>query len=608
MSYEGIKQVLLDNNNQQNEVLRNEIQRLLDFQDFTIKSVERSLDSRLELASWEFTELHFSTSDSIETANLSRILEDLNIDPENEFINIIRKDGLIVNTSSEKYLGQNVFKNDVKFKKFVQEVFRLDKFLAVDFELDSKEKKLVKWSYEATHDNDYIIQIGVNSEEGSDISDAIRGLISKIGEDRASLVSIDIFINPVDPFSFASNAELNTEEKELIKSIFKLKIGKVVNSDVDNHLLDIEYVYSERKSSNLYESLVVRLVKDKTLENELLRDNLYGKAGLFALGMVLLFIVLFVNTNLISRPIKMVSNAADSIGGGDLKKRVPVVGNIELRILAESFNQMAVDLQLSDQKIREQKEKIELAHKEIKDSINYAKRIQSAILPPDRLVKELLGNSFIIYKPKDIIAGDFYWMEKKEETVFFAAADCTGHGVPGAMISVICHSALNRSVREYGLSMPGEILDKAREIVLKEFEKSDVEMMDGMDIALCALQGSTLLFAGAQRPLLIIRNNEVIEYKGNRQPIGLGWKMEPFQSHTIELQKGDSIYLFTDGVTDQFGGENAKKFLISRFKKLLLSIQSESIEKQKKLINESFENWRGKEKQIDDVCVIGIQV
>ncbi|NQX98735.1 MAG: tetratricopeptide repeat protein, partial [Flavobacteriales bacterium] len=182
-------------------------------------------------------------------------------------------------------------------------------------------------------------------------------------------------------------------------------------------------------------------------------------------------------------------------------------------------------------------------NKEITDSIQYAKRIQNAILPSNKVVAENLKESFILYKPKDIVAGDFYWMESiastnnnKEQIVLFAAADCTGHGVPGAMVSVVCNNALNRSVREHGLTDPGEILDKAREIVIQEFEKSDEVVQDGMDIALCSIEGNTLKYAGAHNPLWIIRKGEILETKADKQPIGQFDHPQPYTTHTIELQ------------------------------------------------------------------------
>lgn len=266
---------------------------------------------------------------------------------------------------------------------------------------------------------------------------------------------------------------------------------------------------------------------------------------------------------------------------------------------------------------RKQKAIIEEAHgqleeknEEILDSISYAKRIQTAILPPDKLVKEYLKNSFILYKPKDIVAGDFYWMERQDGKVLFAAADCTGHGVPGAMVSVICNNGLNRSTREFGLSDPGEILSKTRDLVIAEFEKSEEEVKDGMDIALCALEGNKLRYAGAHNPLWIIRNgiSQVEEIKADKQPIGKYANPKPFTTHEIELNPGDTFYIFSDGFADQFGGEKGKKFKSANFKKLLLSIQHESIDHQKARIEQAFGSWKGQLEQLDDVCVIGVRV
>jgi serine phosphatase RsbU (regulator of sigma subunit) len=199
-------------------------------------------------------------------------------------------------------------------------------------------------------------------------------------------------------------------------------------------------------------------------------------------------------------------------------------------------------------------------------------------------------------------------MEQKNGKIFFAVADCTGHGVPGAMVSVVCNNALNRSVREHGLTIPGEILDKTRDIVVQEFEKSEEDVKDGMDIALCSIEGMKLQYAGAYNPLWIIRNGELIETKANKQPIGQFDNPEPYTTHSFDLEKGDAIYIFSDGYVDQFGGERGKKFKSKAFRELLLSIQDKNMEEQKKSIDETFETWIGDLEQIDDVCVIGVRV
>lgn len=262
--------------------------------------------------------------------------------------------------------------------------------------------------------------------------------------------------------------------------------------------------------------------------------------------------------------------------------------------------------------VEHQKHLVEEKNQEITDSITYAKRLQDAILPPQKLVKEYLTNSFILYKPKDIVAGDFYWMENSSEHFLFAVADCTGHGVPGAMVSVVCAGAMNRTVKEFGITEPGKVLDKVRELVIETFEKSESDVKDGMDISLCALNLSSgqLLWSGANNPLWIVRHNatELEETKANKQPIAKYADLEPFTTHSLQLYPGDCLYLFSDGFSDQFGGEKNKKFMSANFKKLLVSIHSEDMDKQKELVNEAFETWKGDFEQVDDVCVIGVRI
>lgn len=276
--------------------------------------------------------------------------------------------------------------------------------------------------------------------------------------------------------------------------------------------------------------------------------------------------------------------------------------------LEEEVNKATKEIRDQRDEIAHQRDEIEEAHREITDSIAYAKRIQSAILPPDKLVKEYIKQSFILYKPKDVVAGDFYWMEPLSEGVLFAAADCTGHGVPGAMVSVVCNNALNRAVREFALTDPGKILDKCRELVLEEFEKSDDEVKDGMDVALCLLKGKQIQYAGAHNPLWIVRNGELIEVKADKQPIGRFDELVPFTSHNVQLEDGDCIYIFSDGYVDQFGGERGKKFKSKAFKELLISITELPMDEQRSRIDEEFENWRGNLEQVDDICVIGVKI
>ena len=280
--------------------------------------------------------------------------------------------------------------------------------------------------------------------------------------------------------------------------------------------------------------------------------------------------------------------------------------------------------------LQEQNNEIIHQKKEITDSINYAKRIQLAILPPDKMVKRLLPTAFVLYKPKDVVSGDFYWMEEKNGKVMFAAVDCTGHGVPGAMMSVVGLNLLNQAVKEKGLTVPSEILQHLDTGVTDTLRQSgDDSIKDGMDLSLCTYDPESLMlqYAGAFNNLWIVRRNissdytlrtgqelffeeHLLEIKADKFPIGsnLDGVADNYTNHTFRLQKGDCVYLYSDGFADQFGGPKGKKFKYNALKKLLVSIHQLSPEEQKQKLLQEFESWRGNLEQIDDVLVMGVCV
>ncbi|HRG01916.1 MAG TPA: tetratricopeptide repeat protein [Bacteroidia bacterium] len=276
--------------------------------------------------------------------------------------------------------------------------------------------------------------------------------------------------------------------------------------------------------------------------------------------------------------------------------------------------------------ISKQKELVEQKNKEILDSINYAKYIQNALLPSDSFIKQLPVNCFILFKPKDIVSGDFYWIHHsvKEnqniEEIYIAAVDCTGHGVPGALVSVVGNNGLNRCVKEFGINQTGEILDKLSELVEETFEKSENELKDGMDISLLKISSYQLSdtteksysfqWSGANNPLWIIRKDADIleEIKADKQPVGKFSDRKKFTSHNVTLKKGDRLYLFTDGYADQFGGEKGKKFKYKQLEELLLASSIKSSQEQKEMLDTTFLKWKGNLEQVDDICIIGITI
>ncbi|HEY1039890.1 MAG TPA: SpoIIE family protein phosphatase [Bacteroidia bacterium] len=270
-----------------------------------------------------------------------------------------------------------------------------------------------------------------------------------------------------------------------------------------------------------------------------------------------------------------------------------------------------------------QKKEIEEKNDEILSSIRYAKRIQEALLPSRELINGLFNENFVLYKPRDIVSGDFYWAsqvrittgdkEKDKYVSLFALADCTGHGVPGAFMSLIGKNFLKQSSTERDVNSPADALDFLNKNVSEALNQNskDGPVRDGMDIVLIAVDMETLRlqFSGANNPIYIVRNNELTILKADKQPIGsYSSETRPFTNNTMDLQKGDSIYLFTDGYADQFGGPDGKKFKYKQMQELLLEINHLPMPQQEPILRERFEAWKGNLEQVDDVCIIGIRL
>jgi serine phosphatase RsbU (regulator of sigma subunit)/HAMP domain-containing protein len=301
----------------------------------------------------------------------------------------------------------------------------------------------------------------------------------------------------------------------------------------------------------------------------------------------------------------------DSLGHALLKMRDGLSENE--RVLEHKVVERTEEVVKQKEEIQEKTKELETLFKQVTDSIHYAKRIQEAILPPLSLVKSILPESFILYKPKDIVSGDFYWIDKKNDWSYFAAVDCTGHGVPGAFMSIVGYNLLKDILNNSNAITPAAIMDKMNDGVANTLHSgsSDNQTKDGMDMTLCALNYKTLelQFAGAFNPLYIVRNNELLQFKADKFPIGMfiGEKQN-FTNNSVQLQNGDNVYIFSDGYADQFGGPKGKKYMAGNFRELLKEMSKLSIENQSINLNQTIEEWRGNLEQVDDILVIGIKV
>lgn len=332
---------------------------------------------------------------------------------------------------------------------------------------------------------------------------------------------------------------------------------------------------------------------------------------------------------LLSKDKELLETEKDKMASESQKKTIMLAGvglvSLLALVLFLQARKSARQAKKDKKKIAEQKDLVEEKNQEIMDSIGYAKRLQDAILPPIPLMKELLPEHFLLYRPKDIVAGDFYWAEKVDQYVYFAVADCTGHGVPGAMVSVVCSNAMDRAVKEFKLRNTGEILDKVRELVIDTFKKSQDQVKDGMDVALCRYDTirKTVQFSGANNPLWIVRKRKtgeeptkkqlhsethiLDEVKADKQPVGQYEKLEPFRSSDVSVEPDDAIFLFSDGYADQFGGLKGKKLKLANLKKRVFQLSGEKIDRIEKSLDKEFDEWKGDFEQIDDVCILGVR-
>jgi len=409
-------------------------------------------------------------------------------------------------------------------------------------------------------------------------------------------IEVNSFEMMKDSYNYLSKTDsiLGNFEKAYVSKYWAYAYQDSMNKEnYKNQIADLETKYNTEKveKENEIQKLLISEQDTKSRNQKIVIYSLF----IIVLGAIIFTIIL----------IRLINDKKEA--NRTLSER-----NYEILQQQEEITTQRDEIEIHRDQLNEKHKLVLHQKKEILDSIYYAERIQHAALPPVELLNSILPEYFIFFKPRDIVSGDFYWAKKINQYVVVAAADCTGHGVPGGFMSMLGISFLNEIIAKKEITKANQVLENLRTYVkhsLNQTGKSG-ETKDGMDIALCIIDTTEkkLQFAGANNPMFYIKNGELIVYEPTRNPIGIYIMEKSFINHEFEYINGEQFYLFTDGYVDQFGGENKKKFMVSNFKKLILENHSKTMDKQNQIIENTFLKWKHHNKQIDDILVIGIKL
>jgi len=631
INFQRTRSILTYGTDEKNKLLSNEVTKILRFQDIAFNLIDVEINNRLKEFSSLLVNKYFANTENMKNLDLRSIATQIGMDSVNEDIYVVSTDGIIINTTFRQDLDLDLYGLGEKMKIYLQGIFKKGEFVADLFAIEHKTHKARKYTYQPTNDGKYIIEIGAYSKQVDDIIQAIEDTKTELKKETEGIIDVELFLMADFPFSMNKNAMEVLSQKDVLIKCFQDKDTISFMEQVGDKWYHYQYIYMERSTSKdkpnsgLYKGSVIRIISDRTAQKALFRVEAKRFLLVFIVTMLVLTIVIYRKTKVITLPIKKLVENVDRITNGDLRERAEVSGNNEITKLSQKFNMMIAQLEsyyyeLEEKvkertiKIEKQKAEIEEQKKHIMDSIYYARRIQNAILPSFSMIETHLKNYFILYLPKDIVSGDFYWVNEADGLFMVSAVDCTGHGVPGAFMSIVGFNQLNYAVNVKKARTAGGILDELNTGVISTLNegKSDASIKDGMDMALCIFDfiAKRVEFAGANNPLVLIRDNKIIKYKGDRFPIGAfeGSKPQSFKNNEIDLLEGDCLYLSSDGYSDQFGGPDNKKFMQKRFEDLLLEIHSQPMDVQKEELHKKLYEWMGINDQVDDILVIGIKV
>jgi serine phosphatase RsbU (regulator of sigma subunit) len=650
------------NENIVRQKIKNEISSLMDTWNSILESTDNVFDVQIKYSFQRLISLQ-SVKD-LGKVNLSEQMRLLELDPA--YIDFyILENGICVNSTSPADIGLNFYSWGEGHKNFLLKIQEQGGPVERRWTMENDTKRFKCYGYQATEDKKYVVEVGCYSESADALTDMFRQRMKRIVRENDRIISVNLFLcGGSVPQGLINDTLKPASQDSLILQAVKYKSHITRSFAKNDQTLIADYIYHDFGNLNRYNngSFAFSVISDITESNTTLFNIIKRQVIIILSFLVLLSLILFFATRKLKITLKDLLRKTSLIADGALHERVIVTGKNEFTALAEQFNNMVEKLEESQNELKKknkligsknkelqdqnneilaqrdqiaaQRDEIEMQrdiltaqknqileqNKDITDSIQYARRIQSAILPHDEVIKYLLPKHFILYKPRNIVSGDFYWLTHKRGEIIIVVADCTGHGVPGAFMSMLGSTLLNDVISNIETLKADLILNELRDQVILRLRQTgqESETKDGMDIGICLLnkENMKLQFAGAYNSLYMIRKGKLTEIKADKMPIGISPKAgKLFTNHEIKVKKDDAFYMFSDGIIDQFGGDNGKKYLSTRFQQMLLSIQDKIMYDQKEILENELNEWMGltgmytqKYEQVDDIIVMGIKI
>lgn len=627
LNYYNTNRILREGILKRNQIISNEIRNIMSMQDYTLMIIEKQLDTRVEKISGLLQSRYFSDSEKCISSDLFAIRNELGMDSLKEDIYIIETaTGRIVNTTYEKDKSINVYSFGNDFKLFLEKVVREKKFVSERFSIETSTNRIKKYTYQPTIDGKYIIETGIYSSDADSTKKLISRLFQNIKNQDSSIDQVELFIGADEPFALNTGEKFTRTDmrRPALLEAFNLKKNVSFETSGGNNSQLFDFIYMARKNTLLYKNSVIMVVTDKSHDSELLRMELFKQIILYGATVLLIVVLIYFITRKIVMPVRKLLQNVVRITEGNFSERAEVEGSNEIAALSEKFNEMLTTIQnyylvleekvyLRTEEILKQKDQIEYHRKRIEDSINYAKYIQNSILPPFKYIKLYIPEVFIYLKPKDIVSGDFYWIYFTDNKIFFALADCTGHGVPGAFMSMIGHTLLNEIVREKHVFDVSEILQSLNKGIIKTLNQVECQQDDGMDMTICCIDKSSkkLHIALAGQTALMVQDGKPIIISGAIYSIGgLMSNREgvEFESHSFPVIGNSYLYMFSDGFPDQTGGNEKKKYGTKQLTEILHENHRLPVLKQMDELSIELKQWMENQNQVDDILVIGMKL